>query len=338
MVVASASPLIHDKVIQSFFIPVIDLSQQRSLRTELVVKSCEKLGFFKVINHGVPLNLSLKMEAAAVEFFALPGGEKQRAGPSSPLGYGSKSIGLKGDTGEVEYLLLPANPSSLSHRAWTISREGPEKFSCAANKYVEAVRKLACEILELLGEGLGLKDTEVFSRMIRDRESDSLLRLNHYLPCSSREENDKNRVGFGEHTDPQIITLLRSNGVEGLQILPPFSSGEAAWFPVSPDPTAFFVLVGDALQAMTNGRLVSVRHRAIVHPYSSRLSMVYFAAPSLHSCLAPIPEMVTVQRPRCYKSFTWGDYKKAMYSLRLGHNRLDLFRVDANEDNIKPLI
>lgn len=125
--------------------------------------------------------------------------------------------------------------------------------SSAVSGYIEAVRELACELLDLMAEGLGVPDTSLFSRLITDADSDSILRLNHYPPmpilCKDKDTSpsyntNTNRVGFGEHSDPQILTLLRSNDVGGLQI----SLNNGVWFPVSPDPTAFCVNVGDVLQ------------------------------------------------------------------------------------------
>lgn len=83
---------------------------------------------------------------------------------------------------------------------------------------------------------------------------------------------------------------------------------------------------------MTNGKLLSARHRAVVSATKARLSTVYFAAPPLQARIAPLPEMVATRRPCLYKPFTWGEYKKAMYTLRLGHNRLDLFRKNSDEE------
>lgn len=140
--------------------------------------------------------------------------------------------------------------------------------SCAVNDYVEAVRELACDILNLLGEGLRIPNKTVFSRLIRDVQSDSCFRLNHY-PSSLKQQQQPSsrtssswewdhasspnpkltttttpRMGFGEHSDPQILTILRSNDVEGLQIC----TWAGVWVPVPPDPSEFCVFVGDALQ------------------------------------------------------------------------------------------
>ncbi|KAJ9154638.1 hypothetical protein P3X46_027956 [Hevea brasiliensis] len=328
MVVASPTPIGSEKVIQAVELPVIDLSLcERTEVSNLIVRACERYGFFKVINHGISEEIIVKMEEESVSFFAKPIPEKQLAGPANPFGYGYKNIGFNGDEGEVEYLLLNTHPLSISQRSKTISKD-PNKFSSAVSGYIEAVRELACELLDLVAEGLRVPDTSVFSRLIRDVDSDSILRLNHYPPmpilCKDNDTSSSyntNRVGFGEHSDPQILTLLRSNDVGGLQI----SLNDSVWFPVSPDPSAFCVNVGDVLQAMTNGRFLSVRHRALTNSCKSRMSMAYFAAPPLSTKITALPQMLSAVRPSLYRPFTWGDYKKAAYSLRLGDTRLDLF-------------
>lgn len=113
--------------------------------------------------------------------------------------------------------------------------------SSTVSAYTKGVKELACKILELIAEGLGVHDTSIFSRFIRHVHNDSLLRLNHYPPIPPILSN---RVGFGEHSDPQIITILRSNDVAGLQI----SLQDGMWNPVTPHPSAFCVNVGDLLQ------------------------------------------------------------------------------------------
>lgn len=114
-------------------------------------------------------------------------------------------------------------------------------FSAALDEYTAAVRQLACEVLELIAEGLRIQPRNIFSKLLKDEESDSVLRLNHYPPCPALQ-----RVGFGEHTDPQIISVLRSNNTSGFQI----SLRDGSWLPVTPDQDSFFFNVGDSFQVI----------------------------------------------------------------------------------------
>ncbi|KAK4256547.1 hypothetical protein QN277_006256 [Acacia crassicarpa] len=319
MVVATPRPIRNEKSL-SIDLPMVDLSAERSVVSQLIVKACEEFGFFKVINHGVPPETIAKMEEIGHSFFAKPVAQKKQATPASPFGYGCKNIGLNGDMGEVEYLLLNASPPSISQMSLHISND-PSHFRCTVRQYTEEVRRLACEILEVMAEGLGVPDAWAFSGMIRDVDSDCVLRLNHYPPTLSDRDTSNSKVGFGEHSDPQILTILTSNDVGGLQI----SLQDGVWIPVSPDPSAFCVNVGDALQVMTNGRFKSVRHRAMTNSQRSRMSMAYFAAPPLNAWIVAPPVMVTPDTPSLYRAFTWAEYKKAAYSLRLGDSRIDLF-------------
>ncbi|KAL1359005.1 gibberellin 2-beta-dioxygenase 2 [Arachis duranensis] len=318
MVVASPNSIQTEKIV-SINLPTIDLSKERATVAKLIVKASEEYGFFNVINHRIPQHIIDNMEEAGFDFFAKPASQKAKLASnydSVRLGYGCKNIGFNGDVGEVEYLLLNGSASHISKISTTISND-PSNFRYrVVSAYRDAVEELACEILELMAEGLGVPNTSIFTTFINHPDSDSLLRFNHYPPLPPS-------LAFGDHSDPQIITLLRSNPVSGLQI----SLQHGLWIPVLPDPKAFSVNVGDLLQVMTNGRFVSVRHRAVTNSEKARMSIAYFGAPPLNACIVAPPEMVTPERPSLlFRAFTWAEYKKATYSLRLGDTRIDLFR------------
>ncbi|KAK9153305.1 hypothetical protein Sjap_000785 [Stephania japonica] len=305
-------------------IPVVDLSSHDA--KSKLLKACEEFGFFKVINHGVPVESITSLESKAVNFFSLAQTQKDEAGPPNPFGYGNKSIGLNGDVGWVEYLLLKTDPLFLSQRCRAFYGEDPLGFSNAVNDYAEAVKELGCEVLELLAEGAEMKQRNALSRLLMDDESDTVLRLNHYPSRPDVQVSTigggNNVLGFGEHTDPQIISILRSNSVSGLEI----SLKDGSWVAVPSDPTSFFILVGDSLQVMSNGRFRSVKHRVMTNGLRPRLSMIYFVGPSLQEKIGPMKELMKEGEESMYKEFTWNEYKTAAYKTRLGDNRLGPFQ------------
>lgn len=199
----------------------------------------------------------------------------------------------------------------------------------------------------MMAQGLEIENTDVLSKLAMDEESDSMLRLNHYPPCLMLQEQNGLLTGFGEHTDPQIISVLRSNNTAGLEI----SLRDGSWVSVLPDKESFFVNVGDSLQVinqsvyyyyflwsmngddgshalfqvLTNGKFRSVRHRVLANGWKSRLSMIYFAGPPPGERLAPLPEVMEEGEQSQYREFTWSEYKSCAYKTLLGDNRLDLF-------------
>ncbi|XWS19839.1 hypothetical protein CRYUN_Cryun31cG0051100 [Craigia yunnanensis] len=305
-------------------IPVIDLRDPEA--KTLIVKACEEFGFFKLVNHGVPMEFITRLEAEALRFFNLPQSEKDKAGPLDPFGYGSKRIGPNGDVGWIEYLLLNTNPQVTSLKTLIIFWENPEIFRSAVNNYILAVKRMAFEVLDLVADGLKIEPRNVLSRLLRDEKSDSCFRLNHYPPCPELQAlSGRNLIGFGEHTDPQIISVLRSNNTSGLQIC----LRDGTWVSVPPDQTSFFINVGDALQVMTNGRLRSVRHRVLADSLKSRVSMIYFGGPPLSEKIRPLPSLVAKGEEILYKEFTWWEYKTSAYKSRLSDYRLGLFEKTA---------
>ncbi|KAL8510648.1 hypothetical protein ACS0TY_017457 [Phlomoides rotata] len=298
--------------------PLIDLSKPDS--QSWLVKACEEVGFFKVINHGVSFESVARLESEAIKFFSLPLSSKQKAGPPDPFGYGNKQIGRNGDVGWVEYLLLTADFQSDDQK-FAIFGEAADKFRCVVNEYLSAVKKMACEILEMLADGLKIQPRNVFSKLLMDEQSDSIFRLNYYPARPDvLEPGGRNTIGFGEHTDPQIISVLRSNNSSGLQI----SLKDGNWISIPPDQYSFFINVGDSLQVMTNGRFKSVRHRVVANSLTSRLSMIYFGGPPLSEKISPLPSLMDGKNS-LYKEFTWFEYKRSVYNSRLDDNRLGLF-------------
>ncbi|KAL0925694.1 hypothetical protein M5K25_004059 [Dendrobium thyrsiflorum] len=299
-------------------VPAIDLTAPTAAAD--IVAACIEFGFFKVTNHGVSKSLTARLEAAAIDFFSLPEWEKEKAVMANPFGYGNKKIGCNGDVGWLEYLLLEVT-SKPSLSIPFLKESWASSFCSALKEYVSAMRKLASEMLELMAEGLGLEQRNVLSKFVNDEKGDSFFRLNHYPPWPMLQGSNNNLNGFGEHTDPQIISVLRSNDSDGLQI----ALKDGSWVLVPPDQDSFFVNVGDSLQVLTNGRFRSVRHRVVTNGRKSRLSMIYFGGPPLAARIEPLPQLLGDQEQSRYRAFTWAEYKTAAFKSRLADNRLVCF-------------
>uniref|UniRef100_A0ACD5T7G0 Uncharacterized protein n=1 Tax=Avena sativa TaxID=4498 RepID=A0ACD5T7G0_AVESA len=271
------------------------------------------VGFFRATNHGVPAALADALEARAAAFFAMPLADKLEHASARPLGYGNKSIGSNGDVGWLEYLLLSV---SSGHGSFSL----PPSLRAALDEYTAAVREVGGRVLELMADGLGL-DRTALRRMVQVAGSDELVRVNHYPACPLAS----GVTGFGEHTDPQVVSVLRSNRTGGLQIM----LRDGRWVPVAPDPSSLFINVGDSLQVLTNGRFRSVKHRVVAPEAGqhSRLSVIYFGGPAPSQRIAPLPELLRDGEQSLYRDFTWGEYKNAAYKTRLGDNRLGPFEI-----------
>ncbi|KAL5219773.1 hypothetical protein ABZP36_024486 [Zizania latifolia] len=322
----------------------IDLSATgpaRAAAGRALVAACEEHGFFRLTGHGVAPGLVRAAEAAAARFFALPQPDKEAAA-GLPLGYASKRIGSGGDLGWIEYLLLSVTPSGAVPLA---SSSSPLPCAPAAatsattpscplrellGEYSAEVRRVACAVLELMAEGLGVAPADALTRLVAREDSDSMLRVNHYPPRpelgvggGGGSGGGQNLTGFGEHTDPQIISVLRSNGAPGLEIS--LSDGAWASVPHDGDGDSFFVNVGDTLQVLTNGRFRSVKHRVVVNSERSRVSMIFFGGPPPGERLAPLPALLADGGRSRYREFTWKEYKGSGCRGRLADDRLCRF-------------
>ncbi|KAI4312348.1 hypothetical protein MLD38_037165 [Melastoma candidum] len=290
----------------------------------LLVRACEDHGFFKAANHGIPADLTLRLEEEALGFFSLPQPEKDASGPANPFGYGSKMIGRNGDIGWVEYLLFSTNPEVASAAQPSVLLRNRPIFRSAVEEYVAEVQNVTCRVLDLISASLGIEPRDGISSLLRDEQNDSFFRVNHYpaypdsLPALI---NGRNLVGFGEHTDPQIISVLRSNSTPGFQIC----LRDGSWVSVPPDDASLFFLVGDSFQVLTNGRFRSVKHRVLADHSRSRTSMIYFGGPAMNQKIRPMPSLMSEGEESLYKEFTWYEYKKSAYMSRLADSRLGPF-------------
>ena len=105
-------------------------------------------------------------------------------------------------------------------------------------------------------------------------------------------------MGLAAHTDSGFFTFITQSPVPGLQLL---RRGPDRWVTVPAPPGALVVVLGDLFQLLTNGRLRSAFHRAVVKRERDRISVPYFLGPPLASAVPP-------GRKAAFRAVTWPEY------------------------------
>ncbi|KAF0906371.1 hypothetical protein E2562_009726 [Oryza meyeriana var. granulata] len=309
-------------------IPVVDLgvlingvAEQRLRAIRDLGRACEDWGFFMVTNHGVPETLREAVMDSCKELFSLPLEEKKeymRAKPMDPIRIGTGFYSVVDAVAcRRDYLKMFSHPDFHCPAK-------PAKLREIAMEYSACTRGLLLELTKAISESLGLAGGRL-SEALNLESCFQILVGNHY-PASSRP--DDVALGFAAHSDHGLLTLLFQNGVDGLQVK---HNGE--WVLAKPIPGSFFVIAGDQLEIVTNGRYKGVLHRAMVGGEQSRMSFVSLIGPCLDAVVAPLPEMATDGRGLEFRGIKYRDYMQMQQSKTLDEKTaLDVVRVQHHID------
>jgi len=258
-------------------IPVIDLdvlvngdADQRSRAIQHLGRACEEWGFFMVINHGVPESLQGATMDACKEMFSLPteeNAEYMDAGPIAPVILGTSSwAGYNRN-----YVRFFTHPDLHCP-------EKPANLRGNVTEYATCTRSLMLELTAAISESLGLDDRRI-AEVLNLQDCFQLLAWNQYPPAVGA-------IGLPPHSDHGLLALLFQNGVDGLEV-----QKDGRWILAKPMPTSLFVIVGDQLEIVSNGRYKAALHRALVNGKQARMSSVSMVGPCLDAVVKPIPEL-----------------------------------------------
>ncbi|KAG7011675.1 putative 2-oxoglutarate-dependent dioxygenase, partial [Cucurbita argyrosperma subsp. argyrosperma] len=205
----------------------------------------------------------------------------------------------------LKELIDPENPPKYKSYSWGkyLSNRMLSNFKKlnvdniqAGKEYAEELEKLGHKLVELIAVSLGLP-----AQRFRDyfKEKTSMVRLNHYPPCSLPEM----ALGVGRHNDPGVLTMLAQDDVGGLEVK---RKRDGEWIRVKPVPDSYVVNVGNVTQVWSNERYESVEHRVMVNDKKERYSIAFFFNPSHSTIVEPLEELIDPENPPKYQSYLWG--------------------------------
>ena len=296
-------------------IPLLDLTpliagEETTALKNAFAKTYGQTGFGYVINHGVDPTLREAVFEASRRFHALPIETKQATALNHcHRGY----IAINTSTDVNSDLAKVTKPNQSA--SFMIMREdaeaepdaylsGPnqwpelEGFRETCEAYVEAMSILGRQLMTLALDSLQIRDHSILAAF---ETPTTWLRLLHYPPQLPQAPDDL--YGSAPHKDFGCLTLLAQDDVGGLQVQTPAGK----WVDVPPLEDALVVNVGDMLNRMSNGQLLSTPHRVINATGRERYSIPFFFDPHVSTQIAPLPGTGTPK----YQPMKFGDFLRS---------------------------
>lgn len=305
-------------------IPVLDLAPLRAGAPGSLERLAadirhvfENVGFYFVVNHGIPQSLIDATFAEAKRFHAQPLERKLEIRLNEfNIGYLPMRGGItrhsalnannKPNVNEAFFLareLAPDHPDVVAGKPYKCLNKWPRDlpgFREACLAYASALEKLARSLvpayalaLDLPADGL---DAAFADPMFK-------LRMTHYPPQPPDADNE---FGLAPHTDTSFMTLLAPNKVAGLSIRSP----RGRWIDAPPIEGAFLVNGGDMLRRWTNDRFLATPHRVVNRTGAERYALPFFFDCSAEHVMDCLPTCTGPANPPRYEPITYVEYMK----------------------------
>lgn len=322
----------NDPTIADFqSVPVIDFSgmlgsdaaAKQRVATE-IRDACVNVGFFYIVNHGIPLAEIDAMFARTAEFFQLPLHEKAELSAK-------KTEHFCGYVGMLEESADPANGLGDFHEAFDFATEDGERdgisfagdyrqvsnvwpqslpeFRETMTDYALSIRTLSRRIFSAFALSLGLPENHFEGMTDRAMAFGRIL----YYP-SQDGAFDETRIGNGAHTDHECFTILcQDKSVQALQV----RNKAGMWIDAPPIPGSFVVNIGDLMARWTNGMFASTLHRVANRSGRARYSIPFFIGTNPEAMIEVLPSCVSAERPARYAPIRASDYIQGLIATHL---------------------
>lgn len=290
-------------------VPVIDfaaLAHDPATRASFRF-ACTRVGFFYLMNHGVPQALIDDAMSEARRFFGQPESAKMRVHlrhSSHACGY----VPVYGENGDVHEAFDVVTEDAVIdgerfagdfRQQGNLWPEGDERLRRTLELYSGRLRRLTRLLFSAFAEALDLAPDH-FAPMT-DKPI-SLLRLLHY-PSQSPTDLER-AIGVRAHTDHECFTILSQDDVGGLQV----RNHAGRWVEAPRVPGAFVVNIGDQLARWSNDRFASSLHRVINVSGRERYSIPFFVGANGDALIEALPGCVDEQHPARYPPVLAGEY------------------------------
>ena len=283
-------------------IPLIDLSRRRDEVAGALADALERVGFFIVVNHGVPRELVRRTFAEAERFHAQPEAAKHALlmnehnnGYMAMARYNVRTSRVSEDAlpdmNEAFFVKRERGPDDpLAGRRFAGPNRWPEDlpgFRETVIEYCEAVDRLAVSVLPALSLSLGLREDWFAPHVSRGASS----------PSGSRTIRPPNASRGATASRPTRTSISSPSSLNRACRDCRSAATGTRWEDVPFVEDSFVVNTGDMLHRWTNGRYKSTPHRALPPVGRHRYAIPYFFGPNLDAEIRCAPTCAGPDNP-----------------------------------------